>query len=48
VLLVLGDGNEVFRLGRGGLSDRDLENSWSCVAVDGNSMFYDVWRTLEG
>ena len=48
VRAVLGNGYDIYRLGPGGLLDRNLTNTWNCVAVSKESMFYEVCRTLEG
>lgn len=48
VRAVLGDGYDIYRLGPGGRLDRNLRDTWNCVAVNTESMFYEVCRTVEG
>ena len=48
VRTVLGDGYDIYRLGPGGLLDRNLGDTWNCVAVSRDSIFYEVCQTLEG
>ena len=40
VRAVLGHSYEIFRLGPGGLLDRNLEETWNCVAVERSGVFY--------
>jgi hypothetical protein len=47
VRTVLGDGYHFYRLGPHGLLDRNLRDTWNCVAVSKESMFYEVCQNLE-
>jgi FkbM family methyltransferase len=48
VRAVLGNGYDIYRLGPRGRLDRNLTDTWNCVAVSKGSMFCEVCRTLEG
>jgi FkbM family methyltransferase len=43
---MLGGSYEIYRLGPHGLLDRDLRNTWNCVAVSKDSLFYEACRRL--
>ena len=48
VRALLGNGYDIYRLGSGGLLDRNLRDTWNCVAVSKQSLFYEVCQNLEG
>ncbi len=43
---ILGANYSVFRLRSDGYLDRDLENTWNCVAVNADSPFYEAIKLL--